>query len=325
MQEVSMISSCLCNKKRKKNNTSDMSKLKITREFRVGLLALVAVFVLYFGLNFLKGVDIFKSVNNYYGSYEHIDGLVPSAPVYVKGLKVGQVEAIEYDFSRQTSFVVKLSVSRDIQLPKGARMELFDDGLMGGKAIQLVYEPYQAGVAFHEAGDTLTSTLGGGLLAELSGNLMPKIESIATQADSLLRSVRSIVDNGSVQNSLTALETTTTELAQSSVALRKMMNHQLPGILGDVKAITGDFRVVSANLRGADFAGTLAEVDLTIRDLKQISTKINNGEGSIGLLLNDGQLYRNLTSTANSADQLLIDLKNQPRRYVHFSLFGKKE
>lgn len=302
-----------------------MSELKITREFRVGLLAVTAVFVLYFGLNFLKGVDVFKSVDNYYGSYENIDGLVPSAPVYVKGLKVGQVEAIKYDFSQKTSFVVKISVSSDIKVPKGARIELFDDGLMGGKAVQLVYEPYQSGIAFHSAGDTLISTLGGGLLAELSGNLMPKIESIATQADSLLRSVRTIVDNGSVQNSLTALETTTTELAQSSVALRKMMNQQLPGILGDVKAITGDFRVVSANLRGTDFAGTLAQVDLTIRDLKQISSKINNGEGSIGLLLNDGQLYRNLTNTAHSADQLLIDLKNQPRRYVHFSLFGKKE
>lgn len=302
-----------------------MTKLKISREFRVGLLAVVAVFVLYFGLNFLKGIDVFASVSNFYGTYENIDGLVPSAPVYVKGLKVGQVEAIEYDFSRKTSFVVKVSVSRDIELPKGVRMELFDDGLMGGKAIQLVYEPYLSGQDFHTAGDTLVSTLGGGLMAELTGSLMPKIDNIAAQADSLLRSVRRIVDNGSVQNSLTALETTTAELAQSSVALRKMMNNQLPSILGDVKAITGDFRVVSANLRGADFAGSLQQVDLTIRDLKQISSKINNGEGSIGLLLNDEQLYRNLTNTANSADQLLIDLKSQPRRYVHFSLFGKKE
>lgn len=302
-----------------------MTKLKISREFRVGLLAVVAVFVLYFGLNFLKGIDVFASVSNFYGTYENIDGLVPSAPVYVKGLKVGQVEAIEYDFSRKTSFVVKVSVSRDIELPKGVRMELFDDGLMGGKAIQLVYEPYLSGQDFHTAGDTLVSTLGGGLMAELTGSLMPKIDNIAAQADSLLRSVRRIVDNGSVQNSLTALETTTAELAQSSVALRKMMNNQLPSILGDVKAITGDFRVVSANLRGTDFAGSLQQVDLTIRDLKQISSKINNGEGSIGLLLNDEQLYRNLTNTANSADQLLIDLKSQPRRYVHFSLFGKRE
>lgn len=304
--------------------TTRMSTLKISREFKVGLLAVVAVFVLYFGLNFLKGVDIFTSLKSYYGNYEHIDGLVPSAPVYVKGLKVGQVDAITYDFTRKTSFTVKIAVQSDIQLPKGTRMELFDDGLMGGKAVQLVYEPLTGSMAMHQPGDTLVSVLGGGLMADLTGTLVPKIESIATQADSLLRSVRSMVDGGAVQNSLTALELTTSELARSSVALRRMMNQQMPSILGDVKAITGDFRMVSGNLRTIDFAATVGQLDLTIRDLGQLSSKINNGEGSIGLLLNDGQLYRNLTRAADSADQLLIDLKNEPKRYVHFSLFGKK-
>lgn len=301
-----------------------MSKLKISREFRVGLLAVVAVFVLYFGLNFLKGVDIFTPVNYFYGTYEHIDGLVPSAPVYIKGLKVGQVEAVDYNFQRKTSFVVKVSVNKGVELPEGALMELFDDGLMGGKAIQLVYEPYTSGVNLHEKGDTLRSGLGGGLMADLTGTLMPKIESIAVQADSLLRSVRLLVDGGSVQNSLSALETTTAELAQSSTALRRMMHNQVPAILNDVNALTGDFRVISSNLRTIDFAATMQQVDLTIRDLNQISTKITNGEGSLGLLINDTQLYTNLSNTANSADQLLIDLKSNPKRYVHFSLFGRK-
>jgi phospholipid/cholesterol/gamma-HCH transport system substrate-binding protein len=301
-----------------------MSKLKISREFRVGLLAVVAVFVLYFGLNFLKGVDIFTPVNYFYGTYEHIDGLVPSAPVYIKGLKVGQVEAVDYNFQRKTSFVVKVSVNKEVELPEGALMELFDDGLMGGKAIQLVYEPYTSGVNLHEKGDTLRSGLGGGLMADLTGTLMPKIESIAVQADSLLRSVRLLVDGGSVQNSLSALETTTAELAQSSTALRRMMHNQVPAILNDVNALTGDFRVISSNLRTIDFAATMQQVDLTIRDLNQISTKITNGEGSLGLLINDTQLYTNLSNTANSADQLLIDLKSNPKRYVHFSLFGRK-
>lgn len=301
-----------------------MSKLKISREFRVGLLAVVAVFVLYFGLNFLKGVDIFTPVNYFYGTYEHIDGLVPSAPVYIKGLKVGQVEAVDYNFQRKTSFVVKVSVNKEVELPEGALMELFDDGLMGEKAIQLVYEPYTSGVNLHEKGDTLRSGLGGGLMADLTGTLMPKIESIAVQADSLLRSVRLLVDGGSVQNSLSALETTTAELAQSSTALRRMMHNQVPAILNDVNALTGDFRVISSNLRTIDFAATMQQVDLTIRDLNQISTKITNGEGSLGLLINDTQLYTNLSNTANSADQLLIDLKSNPKRYVHFSLFGRK-
>jgi len=302
-----------------------MSKVKISREFRVGLLALVAIFVLYFGLNFLKGIDIFKAVDHYYGTYEHIDGLVPSAPVYVKGLKVGQVEAVTYDFSKKTAFRVKISVNRDIQLPRGTVMELFDDGLMGGKAIQLVYEPLTASVAKHKSGDVLLSAVGGGLLAELSGSLMPKIESIATQADSLLRSVRLMIDGKSVQNSLAAIETTSTELAQTSTALRKMMHNEVPSVLRNVNALTVDFRTISTNLKGINFAGTVQELDLTIRDLRTITTSISNGEGSLGLLMNDKQLYLNLSNTANSADQLLIDLKNNPKRYVHFSLFGSKK
>ena len=298
---------------------------KISREFRVGLLAVTAVFVLYFGLNFLKGVDIFKSVNTYYGTYENIDGLVPSAPVYVKGLKVGQVEAVNYDFSKQTSFQVKISVNRDIQLPMGTRMELFDDGLMGGKAVQLVYEPYAVSTAMHQSGDTLVSTLGGGLLAELSGSLMPKIENIATQADSLLRSVRMLVDGQSVQNSLSSLETTTAELAVASASLRRMMNNEVPSVLRNVNALTGDFQLISSNLKTIDFAGTVQQVDLTVRDLRTITTGLANGQGSLGLLLNDPQLYQNLTNTANSADKLLIDLQTNPKRYVHFSLFGNKK
>lgn len=301
-----------------------MSKVKLSREFRVGLLAVVAVFVLYFGLNFLKGADVFKAVNIYYGTYEHIDGLVPSAPVYVKGLKVGQVEKVEYDFSKTTSFVVKVSVSRDIKLPKGTRLELFDDGLMGGKAVQLLYGTYAANSVFHNSGDTLSSTLGGGLLAELSGSLMPKIETIATQADSLLRSVRLLIDGETVQNSLNSLEHTTAELALSSTALRKMMQNEVPAILSDVSAMTGDFKLISANLKGIDFASTIQQVDITIRDLNQITTGIKNGEGSLGLLLTDKELYHNLNNTVMSADKLLIDLKTQPKRYVHFSLFGGK-
>ncbi|MDX9748262.1 MAG: MlaD family protein [Paludibacter sp.] len=301
-----------------------MTKVKISREFRVGLLAVTAVFVLYFGLNFLKGVDIFKAVNTYYGVYEHIDGLVPSAPVYVKGLKVGQVEAVEYDFSKATSFKVKISVNRDIHLPLGTRIELFDDGLMGGKAIQLVYEPFSASTAMHKSGDILVSSLGGGLLTELSGSLIPKIETIATQADSLLRSVRLLIDGQSVQNSLASLETTTADLASSSAALKRMMNNEVPSVLRNVNALTVDFRSISTNLKSIDFAATVQQVDLTIRDLRTISNGISNGQGSLGLLLNDPQLYQNLNNTANSADKLLIDLQSNPKRYVHFSLFGSK-
>lgn len=301
-----------------------MGKLKLRREVRVGIMAVVAIFVLYFGLNFLKGVNIFSPISFYYTTYENIGGLVPSCPVYVKGYKVGQVEEIIYDFQKKTSFVVKISVSKDIILPRGAKVELYDDGLMGGKAIQLVYEPFSASASVYSPGDTIPSVMATGLMAQVAGTLMPRIESIATETDSLLKAVRTLVTSGAVQNSLSSIEKTTADLAESSAALKKMTRKDLPLILNDVNGLTSDFKIISGNLKQIDFAGTMKNVDVTIRDLNKITGKINNNEGSLGLLLNDKDLYINLKGTAGSADKLLIDLQQNPKRYVHFSLFGAK-
>ena len=287
-------------------------------------MAVVAIFVLYFGLNFLKGIDIFDKVSYYYATYENIDGLVPSSPVMVKGYKVGQVEEVKYDFTKEVPFVVKISVSDDIQLPKGAKIELFDNGLMGGKAIQLVFAPVNPSQSMYANGDTVPSSVSGGLMAQVSGELMPKIDNIATEADSLLKSVRLLVESQQLNNSLNSIERTTSDLAATSAQLKKLMNNDVPRIVSDVNVMTTDFKQVSGNLKKIDFAGTVASINHTIENLNLISDKINKGEGSIGLLINDKTLYNNLSNTAGSADKLLIDLKENPKRYVHFSLFGGK-
>ena len=302
-----------------------MKKKFFTREIKVGLMAISAIFVLYFGLNFLKGIDIFSSVGDYYAVYENIGGLVPSSPVYIKGFKVGQVEEVKYDFSKQKSFVIKISVSNDIQLPKGTKVELYDDGLMGGKAIQLVYAPITASQPFYSSGDTIDSQVANGLMGQLTAELLPKIESISTQTDSLIRSVRVLVDNKDLTKSLSSIEKTTADLAISSSQLKKMMNSDVPHILSDVNVLTTDFKQISGNLKKIDFASTFASINHTIDNLNLISNKMNSSEGTIGLLLNNKDMYVNLANSASSADKLLIDLQKNPKRYVHFSLFGSKE
>jgi phospholipid/cholesterol/gamma-HCH transport system substrate-binding protein len=301
-----------------------MKKNFFTREVKVGIMAIVAIFVLYFGLNFLKGIDIFSPVNNYYATYENIGGLVPSSPVYVKGFKVGQVEAVKYDFTKKRSFVIKISVSKDIQLPKGTIIQLYDDGLMGGKAIQLIYAPIVPTQAMYTPNDTIASEVEIGLMAQLSGDLMPKIESISTQADSLIRSVRVLVENKNLNKSISSIERTTADLAVSSAQLKKMMSSDVPHILSDVNTVTSDFKQISGNLKKIDYAATFASIDHTISNLNLITDKMNSSEGTIGLLLNNKDLYINLSNTAANSDKLLIDLKQNPKRYVHFSLFGSK-
>jgi len=301
-----------------------MKKKFFTREVKVGIMAFVAIFVLYFGLNFLKGINIFSPVSYYFASYENVGGLVPSSPVYVKGFKVGQVEEVKYDFSKKESFVIKISISNDVKLPKGAKVELYDEGLMGGKAIQLVYEPITASQTMYQPGDTVESQLGIGLMDKVTANLLPKIESISTQTDSLIRSVRTLVANKDLTKSLVSIERTTSDLAVSSSQLKKMMSSDMPHILSDVSTVTSDFKQISGNLKKIDFAATFASINHTIENLNLITDKVNSSEGTIGMLLNNKDLYINLSNTAASSDKLLIDLKNNPKRYVHFSLFGSK-
>lgn len=299
-------------------------KKYFTREVKIGLMVITAIFLLYFGLNFLKGIDVFQKTSFYYGKFEQLDGLVPSSPVFVKGYKVGQVEEVKYDFSKSEAFTVKISVANDIKLPKGAVIELFDNGLMGGKAIQLVYSPITAGQIMHAQNDVLPTHVSTGLMASVAGNLMPKIESMTNQADSLLRSVRKITDSQQLNNSLSSIEKTTADLAVTSAQLKGMMNNQFPAMLNDVNAITGNFKQVSGNLSKIDFANSFASLDHTLNNLQVMTDKLNSNEGSLGLLLNDKNLYINLSNTANNADKLMIDLKQNPKRYVHFSMFGGK-
>ncbi len=302
-----------------------MGKLKITREVKVGIMSVLAVFVLYFGLNFLKGVDIFSPISYYYAVYDNIGGLVPSSPVYVKGLKVGQVEEIKYDFSKEKSFTVKISISKDILVPEYTLIELYDDGLMGGKAMQLVYDPYANSTKMMTPGDTIPSKAALGLMGQLAGDLMPKIESIATQTDSLIHSVRKIVDSPELNNSLKSIEKASGELAKSSVGLKKLIDKDVPLLIGDVNDITGDLKVITTNLSKVDYASTIEQVDLTVRDLKTITSQITESKGSLGLLVNDKGFYVNLSNTMSSTNDLLIDLRNNPKKYVHFSLFGAKK
>lgn len=300
-------------------------KTKFNREIKVGIMVIVAIFIFYFGMNFLKGVSIFQKSYNYSGYFENIDGLVPSAQVKIKGYKVGQVSDIKFDFSKEQAFTVIVSVDKNIVIPKNTIMVLSDDGLMGGKIIELTYSPTSVSTESYKPNSVLPTQTRGGLIADITGGIMPKIERVAEHADSLIVSLNKLIENPSINASLYSIEKTTSELAAASTQLKGMMNTQLPSALNDLNAITQDFRITSGNIKKIDFAGTMESADFTIKNLQQLSTKLNNNEGSLGLLLNDNSLYIKLSNTTESADKLLIDLKENPNRYVNFSLFGSKK
>ena len=301
-----------------------MKTNNVTREVKVGVVVDISFFVLYFGLFFLYGIDIFTSVNKYYGTYENAGGLVASAPVYVKGYKVGQVDEVKYDFSQAESFMVSISVNKDIQLPEGTKMQLFDDGLMGGKAIQLVF-PSSSNGQYVENKSQLPTDEAVGLFDLLQAEMLPKLEHTVEHVDSLVLSLNALVNSEEVQGTLVSLKKTSDDLAVSSSQLKMLMHKEVPGLIENVDVVVKDLGVVSADLAQANIGHTLSTVDSVATNLQQLTYKINEPNGTIGMLLNDKELYLNLSNTAANADKLLIDLRQHPKRYVHFSLFGRKE
>lgn len=301
-----------------------MKANNVTRSVKVGVVAVIAIFVLYFGLNFLKGIDIFTSVNKYYGSYENAGGLVASAPVYVKGYRVGQVDEVKYDFTQDESFMVYISVNEDIQLPEGTIMQLFDDGLMGGKAIQLIFPTSVTG-KFVANKSQLPTEEAIGLVDILQADMLPKLGMAVNHIDSLVMSLNSLVNNGDLQGTLSSLKKTSDDLAASSTKLKWMMNNEVPGLLENVDIVIRDLGEISSDLARANVGETLLTVDTVATNLQLLTRKINEPTGTVGMLLNDKELYLNLSNTAANADRLLIDLRQNPKRYVHFSLFGRKD
>jgi len=297
-------------------------KKTLSRNFKVGAMVVVAVFLLFFGLNYLKGSDIFTADSFYYVHFDRVDGVQKSIPVNIKGFKVGQVMDIRYEPQNRHPFTLVLAISKKTKIPLSSRIELYDDGLLGTKGLRVVMDEREiaSGKLFH-SGDTLPSFTSGGLMARVENELLEKINSIALRADSLLASLNLLAGNGSLQNTLNSLETASASLAATSVRLNAVMNNEVPVLLGNVTTMTDDLKLFSSNVKTIDLAATVDSLDATVASMKSIAEKINAGDGSLGALMNDRALYQNLQNAADNANRLLIDLKENPKRYVHFSIW----
>lgn len=293
-----------------------------TREVKVALLVTTALIILYFGLNYLKGINLFNPINKYYAKYESVEGLVASSPVYVRGYKVGQVNSITYDFSNEIPFVIEFTTEKSLKLPKGTIAEMFDDGLMGGKAIRLVMSKNDEYIS---DGDTLSALKVAGLMDFLSGQFLPTLYKTVADVDSTIVNIQQLIASAEIKNSLKSIESVTSDLSKTSERLKNLMDGKIPAVVANIDTISLDLKKVSSDLKDFEYAELLLKVDSTMANLRSLSNSLNDKDGSLGLLLRDQSLYNSLDSTVNSANLLLRDLKENPKRYVHFSLFGRKE
>ena len=296
---------------------------KISKQLKFGLIVIFALFLLYFGLNFLKGINIFSPIKSYYAKYENLGGLVESSPVYIKGYKVGQVDKIEYDFTKEQPFTISFSVSKDIKIPMNGIVDLYDDGLLGGKAIQLIIPIETAEAEYYKENDTINSRISSGLFDALA-EIVPKIKDLAAHADSVIIEAQNILASENLKNSLASINEITSNFSASSKKLDYIIQSDVPLIVKDVNNFMADLNQVSGQLKSINYVSTFNSLDNTLSNLNTFSSKLNNANSTLGLFLNDKQLYTNLLGLSAHADSLVIDLKQHPKRYVHFSVFGRK-
>lgn len=290
--------------------------MKYAREIKVGILAAVCLFLLIFGLNFLKGVNIFSPTNSYHGVFYNLHGLEEQAAVYIRGHRVGQVDAIHYDFKADSAFTVDLSIRKDIALPQGTSLALISDGLLGGMAVELQFpEMTNGNVAVVEKGAYLPTAYVPGIMEALKGDLMAHIDQAILSVDSLVASLQEQVNGGHIKSSLLNVDRITSDLTTVSADLKQVMNNQMPRIINNADTALANLNTIVADIKSADLAGTVARVDTAVDNVNALVTEVRKPITP---------LIQHINATVISADSLLVDLKAHPKRYVHFSLFGKK-
>ena len=293
----------------------------ITKEVRIGIAGIIALCVLVYGINWLKGIHMFQPSSYFYAKFQNVNGLTKSSPVFADGVRVGIVHDIFYDYTNPGNVVVEVELDTELRIPKGSSAELVSE-LMGGVRmnILLANNPREK----YAVGDTIPGTLNNGMMESVA-KLMPQVQEMLPKLDSILISLNTILGDKSIPATLHSIEKTTANLAVVSSQVKGLMSNDIPQLTSKLNTIGDNFVTISGNLKEVDYAATFKKIDETLSNVKMLTEKLNSKDNTLGLLFNDPTLYNNLNATTENAAGLLKDLKEHPKRYVHFSLFGKKD
>ena len=308
--------------------------MKITREFKIGLVAVVAIVLTIWGINFLKGINVLEPTDKYYAVYGNVRGLIESAVVNLNGYKVGNVSRIEFDKNDMNRIVVEISLDQKIKLPANSTLVIRSASLISGtKDLDLVLG---GGPGLQEPGDTLRSLI----QVEISDYIDPirqQVESLVTSMDTLMVALNGLMDErtrNNLQDAIANLNGTLGSLRaslQSTGSLKTSLDN-LASFTGnleknndEITSIIQNFGAISDTLKQADLKALINNADATFARTAVLIEQINKGNGTAGQLVTNDSLYNNLNKALASLDSLLTDLREHPMRYVHLSVFGKKD
>jgi phospholipid/cholesterol/gamma-HCH transport system substrate-binding protein len=303
--------------------------LKLSREVKTAILVISGIVFLIIGINYLKGINVFEPKNEFYTEFDY-NALTSSSPVTIKGNSVGKINSIKYDFDTGKTRVA-FTIDKGLKFSKDSKMRLYEMGLMGGNGIAII--PAEGGV-LAENGDFLASEVEEGLVKSLASNfsgLSSGLDDTLKSADSLLINLNSLVEDDSdkgLKNAIAEFNTTIKafkSLSNSFNALIAKNDEGLTAVISNFNKVSEDLTVLSSDLKDADISKTVNDLDQTLLNVNSLLSGLDNGEGTLGKLLNDDDLYNNLEVASQQLQELLQDFKLNPQRYIKVSVFGKKD
>ncbi len=308
--------------------------MKISRELKTGIVAVIAISLFVWGFNFLKGMNIFaKTSRSFRTEYANVQGLNTASVVTINGVVVGKVLNITFskEVTKKGSLEVEFSIDNDFQFSRKSIAKIYSASLMGGKSLAVV-PSYDGEIAV--SGDVLKGEIESDIFSTASEMLNPlqaKFENVITNVDSLMVGLNDVLDVNSrnhLKATIVQLNSTVTTFNNAGKKLDKMLalnTNSLTATLSNAEKITNDFSKFSSNLASVDLAETVRDLEKTLSNVNMLLTNIENGKGTIGKLMTDDTMYTNLENASKELEELLRDFKEHPKRFVHFSLFGKKD
>ena len=304
--------------------------MKISREVKTAVLVISGILLFIFLFNYLKGENLLDSTRTYYALYDNVEGLAPSTPVTINGMNVGKVKDIAFKGDGTGKLLVTLLIDNDFQFSKNSKAQLYDLGLIGGKAVAII--PAFDNAENAKSGSYLETTIKAGLTDLVNQRLTPlqeKIEAVMVNTDALLTNLNEVLDNetkGNIKEGIAELNTTIKSFKQTSMSLNRLVDtnqESLTATISSFKKTSENFEKLSDSLANTNLAETMEDLQSVIKNFDAIMISINNGEGSIGKLLKDEGLYDNLEAASKEMEELIRDIKLHPARYRR--ILSKKE
>ena len=304
--------------------------MKRSKEVKTAVLALGTILLFIFGYSFLKGTNILDKDNTFFVTYDNVEGLAKASPVTINGLLVGKVKDITF-LNNQGKLLVSFSITEsDFEFSKNSLVRIYSSGLLGGKSLGLYpeYDPENRAIS----GDTLVGSVEDDMLVAVTkalGPLEDKVNNTLVTLDVLLHSITDILDpktRANLQNSIANLNTTMESLNDASSSLNGLLKENkgsLNNTFANLENMTTNFNSLSDSLSKLETGKLFSELQNVVTRFDTISSALENGEGSMGKLLTDEQLYENLKGASKQLEELLEDVKLNPKRYLHISVFGK--